>query len=223
MKTKLQKFYKLARPDGFDFYTGKTINYRESVGWDVYAPHFSETGRLCSNAFLHASRKPDQCFIGASIPCSAYIVYGTPVLEESDKAGFEFLRIEREVKPETLFKWDYLKAASPLNPFTLKHGKISSKELELLKAWDSVWNSVWDSVRDSVRDSVWNSVGNSVIDSVGGSVGAYIGSLFYIWDNNYEFQPCVDLWKRGFVPSFDGKTWRLHSGKNAEIVFECTK
>ena len=177
-----------------DFYTGKTINYRESVGWDVYAPHFSETGRLCSNAFLHASRKPDQCFIGASIPCSAYIVYGTPVLEESDKAGFEFLRIEREVKPETLFKWDYLKAASPLNPFTLKHGKISSKELELLKAWDSVWNSVWD----SVRDSVW----------------AYTVSIFVPivkdWKKTYPYQPAVDLWNVGLVPSFDGKLWRLH-------------
>jgi hypothetical protein len=58
---------------------------------------------------------------------------------------------------------------------------------------------------------------------------AYISSLFpnvkewkYI---DHEaginpFQPCIDLWLSGFVPSFDGKTWRLHSGKNAEIVYE---
>jgi hypothetical protein len=36
----------------------------------------------------------------------------------------------------------------------------------------------------------------------------------------YPFQPCVDLWKRGFVVSFDGKVWRLHSGKDAKIVYE---
>jgi hypothetical protein len=28
------------------------------------------------------------------------------------------------------------------------------------------------------------------------------------------------LWESGFVPSFDGKTWRLHAGKNAKIVYE---
>jgi hypothetical protein len=36
----------------------------------------------------------------------------------------------------------------------------------------------------------------------------------------YPYQPCVDLWKDGFVPSFDGKAWRLHSGEKAGIVYE---
>jgi len=31
-------YYKLARPDGWDFYTGKTINYREGIGKIVNAP-----------------------------------------------------------------------------------------------------------------------------------------------------------------------------------------
>jgi hypothetical protein len=91
---------------------------------------------------------------------------------------------------------------------------------------DSVWDSVGDSVWDSVGDSVWASVGDSVWasvwDSVWASVGAYIGSLFNIWDGKYKFQPSCDLWKRGLVPSFDGKTWRLHSGKKAEVVYEWT-
>jgi len=34
------------------------------------------------------------------------------------------------------------------------------------------------------------------------------------------FQPCIDLWERGLVPSFDGKTWRLHSGSEAKVVYE---
>ena len=96
---------------------------------------------------------------------------------------------------------------------------------------DSVWDSVWDSVRDSVRDSVWASVWDSVRDSVWDSVwdlvGAYISSLF----TNIEqwkyvkheagvnpFQSGINLWKGGYVPSFDGKTWRLHT-KNG-IVWE---
>lgn len=101
---------------------------------------------------------------------------------------------------------------------------------------DSVVDSVWESVRASVLesvgysvlesvaesvgysalDSVWNSIG----DSVGYSVRVYISSLFpHIkrWKGiDHEegvnpFQSGIDLWKAGYVPSFDGKIWRLHT------------
>ena len=60
-------------------------------------------------------------------------------------------------------------------------------------------------------------------------VWAYISSLFpgiKTWKRidhpkgENPFQPCIDLWHRGFVPSFDGKIWRLHAGEKAEIVWE---
>jgi hypothetical protein len=100
--------------------------------------------------------------------------------------------------------------------------------------WDSVWDSVWHSVRNSVGNSVWDSVWHSVRNSVWNSVWGYIGSLFYLKRNQwkytekiktrgYPFQCVVDLWKQGLVPSFDGKTWRLHSGKKAKVVFEISK
>jgi len=113
--------------------------------------------------------------------------------------------------------------------------------------WDSVWDSVRDSVgysvRDSVRDSVWDSVGYSVWDSVGysvwdsvgysvgDSVGAYISSFFQLdqWKGiEHEkgvnpFQSGIDLWEAGFVPSFDGDLYRLHSGKDAKVVYEISK
>jgi hypothetical protein len=87
---------------------------------------------------------------------------------------------------------------------------------------DSVWDSVWDSVGASVRDSVWDSVWDSVGGSVWDSVGAYISSFFDI-QYYYDFSPCVRLWERGFVPSFDGTTWRLHAGKTAAIVYKIGK
>ena len=37
------------------------------------------------------------------------------------------------------------------------------------------------------------------------------------------FQSYIDLWNRGFIFSFDGKTYRLHSGKDADIVYEKEK
>jgi hypothetical protein len=91
---------------------------------------------------------------------------------------------------------------------------------------DSVGASAGDSVRASVRASVWDSVWGSVWDSV----WAYAGSFFILpaWKyvkhprGKYPFAPCVQLWELGLVPSFDGKTWRLHAGPNAAIVFEIT-
>ena len=107
---------------------------------------------------------------------------------------------------------------------------------------DSVGYSVCDSVRASVGDSVRYSVGLSVRDSVwalvwysvGDSVYSYIGSFFKLqrkqWEatdkiktKDYPFQPAVDLWEQGLVPTFDGEYWRLHSGKNADVVFKIHK
>jgi len=86
----------------------------------------------------------------------------------------------------------------------------------------SVWASIWASVGDSVWDSVWASVGDSVWDSVWASVWAYTSS-FVEYEYEFDFSSCVKLYERGFVPSFDGTTWRLHTGKNAKVVYELTK
>jgi hypothetical protein len=111
---------------------------------------------------------------------------------------------------------------------------------------DSVWYSVRDSVgwsvRKSVRKSVCDSVGDSVYYSVGYSVRAsvwdsiyaYVGYMFKLkrseWKytdkiktKGYPFLVAVKLWQQGLVASFNGKTWRLHSGKDAKVVFEISK
>jgi len=140
-----------------------------------------------------------------------------------------------------------------VNPFSLNIVDITENDILLLKKWDSVraasvresvWDSVWDSVRaasvresvwDSVRDSVraasvresvWDSVRDSVResvwDSVWDSVWAYISTFFNI-NYRYDFFSVNELWNRGIVPSFDGKVWRLHSGKDASIIYEWNK
>jgi len=259
VKQRNKIYYKIANPDGWDFYTGKTINYRDNIGKVVVCPDYDKNGDLCSSAFLHASKKPDQCFIGGRIPCSVYKVSGIPIKEEEDKSGFGQLKIIKELNPEQTFKWNYKEACNPVHPFKIKPPKITKNHIELVKKWGSVrvsvsvWVSVWDSVRvsvgysvgysvrDSVRDSVWDSVRDSVRDSVWvsvwvsvwDSVYAYIGYMFKDvikeWKytkkikykkGQYPFQPAVDLWKLGLVPSYDGKIWRLHGGKKAKVLWE---
>jgi hypothetical protein len=69
----------------------------------------------------------------------------------------------------------------------------------------------WASAPDSVRASVWALVWDSV--------WAYVSSFFAI-KYKHDFSPCVRLWGRGLVPSFDGTTWRLHSGRKMAVVHE---
>ena len=251
--------YKLAKPDGWDFFTGKTINYRENIGKVIRPPVPNSSLGICSSGVLHASLNPNGCFEGATIPCSVYRVSGIPVCGNDTKLGFLGLRVIREIfELDELFGWRISEASNPINPFKLpKIIEITPKHLEDLKRWDSlgasvrdsIWTSVldsictsgldlvWASVRDSIWTSVWNSVGilvgasvrDSVRTSVLDSIWAYIGSMFpnvkdWLYApkdiEGYPYQSCVDLWKCGIIPSFDGKIWRLHSGSKADIVWQ---
>ena len=159
-------------------------------------------------------------------------------------------RIQAE---EWVNKLDFKRVVEPLiikpivNPFGLpKVTKITPEMISLLKQWASVGTSVWTSVGASVVDSVVDSVGasvkasvvtsvwTSVWDSVGASVRASVGTSAWasVWayyasffdiQYKYNFTLCVKLWEAGLVPSYDGTTWRLHSGKNADVVFSITK
>ena len=147
---------------------------------------------------------------------------------------------------EAAEKWanrqDFKEIVEPLiikpivKPFELpKVEQVTDEQIGWLKEWasvrdsagSSVWASVWalvgasvlDSVRNSVRASVRASVWASVRDSVWASVGAYFSSFFDI-DYKFDFSSAVKLWEAGLVPSLDGTTWRLHSGKQADVVYE---
>ena len=121
-------------------------------------------------------------------------------------------------------KLDFKKVVEPLiikpivNPFELPIVyKPTKAQIALLKKWASVRDSAGDSVRDSVRASVWDSVRASVRDSV----WAYSSGYFNI-KYSHDFSANNKLWESGLVPSFDGTTWRLHSGKDAKVVYEIT-
>ena len=118
--------------------------------------------------------------------------------------------IDDRVQVEQWFNnLDFKKIVEPLiikpiiHPFKLpKVEKVTDQQIQRLKDWDSV--------RDSVGASVWA--------SVWASVGAYISSFFDI-AYKYDFSPCIKLWEDSLVPSFDGTTWRLHSGEKGDIVY----
>jgi hypothetical protein len=195
----LTKFYKLAQPDGWDFRTGQTINYRENIGKAVRVPRFDfpdEKRALCTDTVLHASRTAIDALQYAKIPCSIYCVQGNPIVRDTDKFGFKELKVLEEVPPtefDELLGFRYQEVLHPFDPRTIGRKEVGREELEELRAWASVWASVrasvwasvWDSVRASVRASVWASVRASVWASVRASVWASVWDSVRasVWDS----------------------------------------
>ena len=200
-------YYKIARSDGWDFYTGKTINYREAVGSIVKHPHPNPKAGMCSDGVLHASKDANLCFIGGKIPCSLYRIEGEPAIaHDDDKAGFVSFKVLEELNPSTHFKWRYDEACNPVHPFRIIPPRIDDSIIILLRDWVSVRisvrTSVWDSIRDSVRASVGDSVWTNIRDNVRASIGASIGDSIRasVWDSvkayvGYIFIPVVKKWK----------------------------
>ena len=135
----------------------------------------------------------------------------------TNKFEIDMINSERN-DSEAAEKWakrlDFKTVIEPLivkpivHPFELPEvTEVTAEHIQWLREWASV------------RASVWNSVGASVRDSVGASVASYVSTFFAI-DCEYDFSSAVKLWEAGLVPSFDGRTWRLHTGKNAKIVYE---
>jgi len=99
-------------------------------------------------------------------------------------------------------------------------------------AYSVVWDAVRNSVIDSVGESAWNSaatrnsVWNWARNSIRASVWAYTSGLFpqikkwHYTDISDPWRPLLHLWYAGYVPSFDGKVWRLHCGPKADVCFE---
>ena len=93
----MKQFYKVARPDGFDFCTGNMINYRINIGKTASNPEKTESKELCTADVIHASEFFFDALYYGDLPCSIFLVEGKPVSKQSDKAGFKELKIIKEI------------------------------------------------------------------------------------------------------------------------------
>ena len=203
--------------------------------WEYRKANLEEDGadshsHICSHFNLNEDR------------CNKYEY--NPLTKEFTVDQINSERDDSEAAEKWVKRLDFKTIVEPLiikpiaNPLELpKVEQVTDEQIGWLKDWDSVrasvrdavwdlvgdsvgasvWNSVWASVRDLVRDLVWDSVWDLVWDLV----GVYVSTFF---DIQYEpdFSSAVKLWEVGLVPSFDGKVWRLLTGKDAKIIYEWT-
>jgi hypothetical protein len=146
-------YYKVARPDGFDFRTGKTINYRENIGKIVKCPNQNESeNELCSDNVIHASEMFIDALSYSKIPCSIYIVSGTPVSRQYDKCGFKKLKVLEEIPTIYLQR-----ALTDWMIWILRQAKthVDKKHTKQLNAMDNVIRLYEESKKRQVDKQEW--------------------------------------------------------------------
>lgn len=197
--------------NGWDFYTGKTVNYRDNIGKVVRRKN-RDKAVLCSETVLHVSRNPNDAFVGAKIP---------PV----DVFEWDYNLACNPVNPFDVEPPEITKAHIAL---------LGEWDMIWDLAREPVWGCAvfevtgtpvaWDMVRGMFRESL---IRESL--AVWEAVRAYVGYIFRNCINNwhtelkpgeYPFRPAVDMWNAGLVPSYDGIKWRLHGGKETKVLWE---
>jgi hypothetical protein len=236
--------YKLTRPDGYDFYS-HTINYRNAIGSTIRVTDYDPPEKGSCGKGLHASRHPNDCFIGSGIPCAAFRVKGIqPIVRDKAKTRYQALKVLEEIHDlDILFGWKYSEAVNPVHPFKIDPPEIGNIQTQLVRKWASsapfingyfvgaspkairrvhMWVAVWDYIRNAVGNDVCNSILAAGGGRVTNTVWAYVNSIFTnVEEKNVNtFQAAVDLWKMGLVASFDGIIWRLHGKPNGKILWE---
>lgn len=134
-----------------------------------------------------------------------------------------------------------------INPLNMKKQKIGIKgALRLLRKWVIVRDSIEGIIMDHLWRSTLSSIYCCIADAIATSVMDLITDFFkahikvYDWEHvqdsafnfvwayktsflqikcNYDLSPAIKLWEAGYVPSYDGTTWRLH-GYNGQSLWE---
>ena len=214
------KLYKVLHKDltspyqGFEFELGKTY----------VCDDFDTSDEECSNGFYAVGFNGLVCAInkdGKKHSVFEVEVGGRSKEFNQFKRRYEEITIVRELSDDEIKEgllaceekegYKVCEACYPIHPFS-----VEPIPLEDAKKLLQEWKKVWALIIASVRASVGALVGASIWDSV----WAYVSSLFpnikkWKYINHKEgvnpFKSCIDLWKGGYVPSFDGKVWRLHT------------
>ena len=225
-----KKRYKILSDDMISPFQG----FKYELGVDYHCDNFDESNEDCSNGFYATGLEGLVYSWLESHKCYECEVWGKEKEIDLCKMRYENIRILRRISEDELkellkkespnLKYNVYEVLYPVNPLKDKPVELTEEMKQLLKEWVSVGNSI----RNSVRNSVWDSVGTSVGTSVRNSVWAYISILFPISNWKYidhiigvnPFQSAIDLWRMGVVASFDGKVWRLHSGKDAVVIYK---
>lgn len=199
----MKEYFKAVRLDGTSHYDKKT---KWEVGKAIEAPRPDPKkeepcgrGVHCSPTLLDA--------VGYQPVSSRYFIVRPHkiIAQDTTKARCDAVTVVRELPAEeqdAIAGFKLYEANHPVNPLLITPQDVDYKSL--LASW----------IR--VRDSVWS------------SVGGYTGGLFpNVTKWTYAeglgpdpWRPLLTLWYAGYLPSFDGKTWRLHAGKDAKVVYK---
>lgn len=177
-----ETYYKAARPDGTDFYSGRVLWDR--VGEIVEHPDPGSTGGEDAKGYLSVSVSPTDC-TGMEWPCRLFVVEPVEgVLVWEPTPGLPSKRASRA--------WRVLRelpAYEALGP----NGAEVAAFLDLLPTltsaqWDAAWVAAWGAARDATRDAArgatWDAAWGAARDAARDAArGAARGAT---WDATWD-------------------------------------
>lgn len=164
-------YIKLARTDGFDFYTGNTINYRENIGKTIECLNKEGVELYWSN-ITHASDCFFEALRHAELPCSIFIVDGETAISHSNKHGFKSFKVVKEIDT-TNWKIVYYKTMKYIledtkNNFdNMKYGYVVKAINRVIEVWNNAIKTgeIDESAARSAEYTSWLTV-NSIASSI---------------------------------------------------------
>ena len=235
-------YYKAVRLDRTSHYDSKTL-WRVGKTVRVKDPDPPDAGP-CGRG-IHCSPTILDAVSYQRGPSRYYDVEPDIITADETKSRCRAVQVIREIgrgEQDELAGFKLWEANHPVNPLMLRQKQVDLPVM--VRTWASVSASVRASVSASVGASVgasvsasvgasvwasvWASVSASVWASVWDSVWAYVGGLFpgiTTWKHAEKlgpapWRPLLTMWYAGYVPSYDGTTWRVHAGPDARVVWE---
>lgn len=157
--------------------------------------------------------------------------------EQDEIAGFKLWEINHPVNPFTLNPKRIDNLSTLVSQWDLVWHSIS------LSLWPSIGGTIQTGVHKTTMRSLYTPmvclVGDSieyfdmkpskrysVLTSIEAAIYGYISGLFpriRLWRHAevlgpYPWKSLLTMWHSGYVPSFDGEVWRVHTGPKARIV-----
>ena len=84
-------------------------------------------------------------------------------------------------------------------------------------------DSLLSPIRDSLGDFIWKSLEDLIRDLIGAYAFSFVKDEYITFKDIHKVKALISLWESGYLPVFDGKTWRILAGNNAHIVFEISR
>ncbi len=192
-------YIKVAREDGWDIFTGNSVNYRASIGSTVFPKGQWTSGRCGGEGLLYAidARSWEEAIshIRGQWPFSLFKVKGRPVVTEYGlESGFLELQVVEEIDVLSMLPFPRERLGK-IEPFKKVVTKINDDIMEKYRQFQKV--------KDLIVPSVWNTVpairDESLLARI---IIPYLGRSYKLISQRVNLETFPTIWAKPYRTNF---------------------